>query len=106
MVAKWMHVALPEKVKPKHPIDALLADGAKTAMKEIELPIDGFPIGKKIIDLDFPKTAIIAMIKRDEKYLTPNGATELEGGDVLIVLSDKEEGILLVEDCLKGEKVE
>jgi cell volume regulation protein A len=106
VVAKWLHVALPEKAKPKHPIDALLSEGAKTAMKEIELPVDGFPIGKKIIDLDFPKTAIIAMIKRDEKYLTPNGATELEGGDVLIVLSDKEEGIQQVEECLKPEKVE
>ena len=59
--------------------------------------------GKKIVDIQFPRTAIIAMIKRDDKYLTPNGSTVLEGDDVLIVLSDKEEGIRSVEACLNLE---
>lgn len=104
VVAKWLHVALPEKAKPKNPIDVFLSEGAKTAMKEIELPTAGFPIGKKIIELEFPKTAIIAMIKREDKYLTPNGSTVLQGDDVLIVLSDKEEGIQKVEECLNVER--
>lgn len=105
LVAKWLHVALPEKAKPKDPIDMLLSEGAKTAMKEIQLPTSGYPVGKKIVDIQFPRTAIIAMIKRDDKYLTPNGSTVLEGDDVLIVLSDKEEGIRSVEACLKLESV-
>jgi cell volume regulation protein A len=106
LVAKWLHVALPEKAKPKNAIDILLSDGAKTAMKEIQLPTSGFPVGKKIVELDFPQTAIIAMIKRDGKFLTPNGSTALEGNDELIVLSDKEEGIRKVEECLNIENVD
>lgn len=106
IVAKWLHVALPEKAKPKDPIDMLLSEGTKTAMKEIQLPLTGYPVGKKIVDLNFPQTAIIAMIKREEKYLTPNGSTQLHGEDVLIVLSEKEEGIRDVEESLKMEDVE
>ncbi|MEX2594089.1 MAG: potassium/proton antiporter [Anditalea sp.] len=106
VVAKWLHVALPEKAKPRNPVDMLLSEGAKTAMKEIRLPTTGYPVGKKIVELEFPKTAIIAMIKRDEQYLTPNGSTVLEGDDVLIVLSDKEEGIHKVEACLNIENAD
>nr|WP_245558412.1 hypothetical protein [Fulvivirga imtechensis] len=50
--------------------------------------------------MDFPKTAIIAMIKRNGNFLTPKGATVLEPLDTLIVLSENEEGIDLVHESL------
>ncbi len=46
------------------------------------------------------KTAIIAMIKRGEKYITPNGSSMIEPHDVLMVLSDNQTGIGQVYDCL------
>lgn len=101
VVAKWLHVSIPEKVKPLNPTEAFLAEYPKTAMREITLQPDCKMIGKKIVDLAFPKQAIIAMIKRNEKYITPNGSTELFPGDTLIVLSDSEEGISKVYECLK-----
>lgn len=101
VVARWLHVSIPEKVKPLNPTDAFLAEYPKTAMREITLQPDCKMIGKKIVDLAFPKQAIIAMIKRNSKYITPNGSTELFPGDTLIVLSDSEEGINKVYECLK-----
>src|SRR5690606_11617486 len=103
VVAKWLHVALPMKVKPKAPIDALLSDSTKTAMAEINVPAESFPVGKKIVSLEFPRSAIIAMIKREEAYITPNGSTVIEAGDILIVLSDKQAGIREVFDSLQLE---
>ncbi|RUA17937.1 MAG: potassium/proton antiporter, partial [Flavobacteriia bacterium] len=44
-----------------------------------------------IVNLNFPKKAIIAMIERDGNYLTPNGSTELQANDRLVVLTDKPE---------------
>lgn len=93
VVAKWLHVALPEKVKPKDPVDLFLSENAKTAMAEIQIPENCFAVDKKIVELEFPRTAIIAMIERDGKYLTPNGSTVLKTNDHLLVLSDKQEGI-------------
>jgi potassium/hydrogen antiporter len=93
MVAKWLHVALPEKVKPIAPTDAFLADLPKSQMVEFEIGAGNPAAGKKIVDLHFPSNAIIAMIMRKGKYLTPGGSTVIEPGDVLIVLSDSPSGI-------------
>ncbi|HET8753085.1 MAG TPA: potassium/proton antiporter, partial [Salinimicrobium sp.] len=52
VVAKWLHVALPVRIKPKSPVDAFLADGTKSLIKEITIPEDNFSIGKKIVQLN------------------------------------------------------
>ena len=57
------------------------------------------------MDLEFPKNATIAMIKRSEKYLLPIGATVLEANDRLIVLSDSEDGLSGVNDCLNNRTI-
>ena len=100
-VANWLHVSLPEKVKPLAPTEAFLSEHPRTAMEEMEIPDDSFAVGKKIVDLSFPQNAIIAMIKRNGKYLTPKGSTVLEANDTLIILSDKEEEIKKVYDKLE-----
>lgn len=100
IVARWLHVALPEKVKPKTPTDLFLNEGVKSEITEISLAEDNPSVGKRIVELDFPKAAIIAMIKRDGTFLTPKGSTVLEPNDVLIVLSENEQGIDLVHESL------
>lgn len=92
-VARWLHVALPKKVKKQSPVDAFLADGTKSLIREIVIPSDNFSIGKRIVDLHFPKNAIIAMISRNGKFLTPNGATEIEEDDTLIVLLEDQKNV-------------
>lgn len=88
LVAKWLHVALPFKAKPKSPVDSFLADGAKSFFREIVITESNHSVGKKIVQLHFPRKAIIAMISRNGKFLTPNGATEIEPEDMLIVLTE------------------
>ncbi|SDD09560.1 potassium/proton antiporter, CPA1 family [Algoriphagus faecimaris] len=93
LFAKWLHVALPEKAKPKLPIDQIFEESTKTRMEEIEIKEGDYPVEKRIVDLGFPKGAIIAMIKRGENYITPNGYTEIKAGDILIVLSSDDKVI-------------
>ncbi|MEG9327973.1 potassium/proton antiporter [Salinimicrobium catena] len=100
-VAKWLHVALPGKVKPKSPVDTFLSDGAKSLIREITIPSDNFSVGKRIVDLHFPRKAIIAMISRNGKFLTPNGATRIEEEDTLIVLMEDERSVEAVYDSLQ-----
>ncbi|NJY63836.1 potassium/proton antiporter [Salinimicrobium sp. CDJ15-81-2] len=92
-VAKWLHVALPKTVKKVSPVDAFLADGTKSLIREITIPPDNFSVGKRIVDLHFPRTAIIAMISRNGKFLTPNGATEIMEEDTLIVLMENKQNV-------------
>ncbi|MDX5338927.1 MAG: potassium/proton antiporter [Cyclobacteriaceae bacterium] len=93
LVAKWLHVTLPEAVKPRTTVDLFLSDKAKRAMSEITIPPGNHAIGKKLLELRFPPNSLIAMIERGNKFITPNGSTILEEGDILVVLSESEQGI-------------
>ncbi len=100
IVAKWLNVAMPAKAKPLSEAEKLILDIPKTAMKEIEVLSDGCAVNRKIVDLGFPKNAIIAMIKRNGKYITPNGSTVIHANDTLVVLSDHHEGLDEAAVCL------
>nr|WP_321230459.1 potassium/proton antiporter [uncultured Psychroserpens sp.] len=89
IVAKWLSVALPEQAKKLTATDLLLSENPKAEMKEILITSDYSAVDKKIVELGFPKNAIIAMIIRDNNYITPNGATKIKAQDTLIVLADK-----------------
>ena len=88
-MAKWLRVAIPEKAKKLSPTDLLFSEDPKTIMREILVGSECFATNKKIVELGFPKNAIIAMIKRGDKYITPSGSTKIESEDTLIVLADR-----------------
>ncbi|MBR9854292.1 MAG: potassium/proton antiporter [Algicola sp.] len=108
IVAKWLHVGLPESAKPLSATDELLSEHPKAVMKEIKITESCPSNGVKIVDLRFPKKAIIAMIERNGNYITPNGLTEIETNDKLVVLADKPEILDKVYESLSlkrmGEK--
>lgn len=91
VVAKWLRVALPERVKKLSATDLLLTENPKAEMKEIYIDSDFVVVDKKIVEIGFPRNAIIAMIKRGDSYITPNGSTKIEASDTLIVLADRAE---------------
>lgn len=101
LVAKWLHVSLPETVKPEEALDTFLSEQAKKVMQEITIPEDGFASGKKIVDLHFPRTALIVMINRNNEYLTPNGSTVIEPNDTLIILADTQQAMNEVHEALQ-----
>ncbi|SHI63125.1 cell volume regulation protein A [Arenibacter nanhaiticus] len=105
VVAKWLHVAMPEKDKSVSELESFLSEGPKAAMKEIDISAGCFAANKMIVDLRFPKNAIIAMIKRNGVYITPNGGTVIQENDTLVVLSDTQEGLDAVNACLKPKEL-
>lgn len=100
-IARWLHVSLPERVKPKTAVDLILREGTKSELLELVLPVGNESVGKRIVDLGFPKRAIIAMIKRGENYVTPNGSTVLEPQDRLIILAEDEHNVQHIYESLK-----
>ncbi|UMB59438.1 potassium/proton antiporter [Lutibacter sp. A80] len=105
VIAKWLHVGLPEKAKKLNATDLLLEENPKAEMKELLITSDCYAVDKKIVELGFPKNAIIAMIKRDDSYIIPNGLTIIEEQDTLIVLADRPQIFEEVYKTLKSQKI-
>ena len=100
IVAKWLNVSLPENAKPLSEIEKFILEIPKSSLQEFEILPDLSVVNKRIVDLDFPKSAFIVMIERNGQYIRPGGSTEIEAKDVLMVLADSQEDFTKVNDCL------
>ena len=100
VIAKWLHLILPEKLKYRTQTDLELTDSLKSTLTEIIIPADCKAVGKQIVQLDFPKTTTISFIQREDMYITPTGSTTIAINDKLLVLSENRESLAKVFDCL------
>jgi cell volume regulation protein A len=58
---------------------------------ELSIPENAAVAGKQIVEAGFPRGALIALVRRGEQFVVPNGDTVLRAGDTLLVLAEKEE---------------
>lgn len=93
IVAKWLHVAVSEKARRKFPLDIELEDDFKSELIQFFIPEKSEVAGKPIVQLDLPKSTLIVLIVREDKYLTPSGDTVLQPGDHLLVMADSKETV-------------
>ncbi len=100
LVAKWLNLGLPDPNKPLTEIDHLFFDLPKHLLQEFIIYPNYSAVNKKIVDLNFPKTAFIIMIKRKDEYIRPSGSTEIKPHDVLMILADSQEDFDAVKKCI------
>jgi cell volume regulation protein A len=101
IVAKWLGVALPEKEKVVSDMEKFFSNHPKSAMGEFQMQDSYFAVNKRIVDLNFPKSAFIVMIKRDGEYIRPGGSTLIKGNDLLVVLADHKDELSKIDVCLQ-----
>ena len=93
LMAKWLHVSVPEKVKRKFPLDIEIKDDVSTELFELDVMPNSKAVGKPVVELQLPRNALIVLIHRDGKYLTAKGDTVIQGGDHLLVMADNRQTI-------------
>lgn len=101
LVAKWLKVGAPEIITPYTDIDTWQPELPKSEIREIKIQPEFHAVDKKIVDLKFPKNALITMIIRNNEYITPTGFTVIEPNDTLVVISDTQEELHKAESCLR-----
>ena len=104
-MARWLHVALPARVKTIMPADILLSEPLNSEMAEVTVSSDSPSSGMKIIDLGFPQNARIALLRRGDKYLIPDGQTIIMPEDKLILIAGSKEILSSVVDNLCSAKL-
>lgn len=90
LMARWLKLSIPESAR-NYPLDIELSDEVKSELVEITLPKNSPKAGKTLVELDLPKPALIVLIKRGQKFITPNGSTMLEAGDRLMIMADNQQ---------------
>jgi cell volume regulation protein A len=91
LVAKWLKVIVPRKVKRVTALDMELYDTIQSELVELILPGSSPAVGREIVKLNLPKPTLIVLLVRDGKYIQPNGSTVLEEGDKLLLLANNKE---------------
>lgn len=104
LFAKWLQLGTPDPNKPLSELDHLFLDLPKPLLQEFTIEYKDFAANKKIVDLNFPKSAFIVMIKRNDEYIRPGGFTEIQPNDILMVLADSPDDFEAVKACLKQNK--
>ena len=57
---------------------------------EITLTDESLLHGNTLKELKLPEGMLVMMIKRDDRFIVPNGTAELRAGDRLLIISDAE----------------
>ena len=86
-------LGLAGKNKPQNKLqtfDIELSDDIKSSMTELTLSEEHLSHGKRIMDMPMPENTLAVMVKRNDHYFVPKGATELEPGDTLLLISDND----------------
>lgn len=89
LVAKWLGVDAPAVPKRLYPIEYNPMDGLKSELKEVPILSGSRLDGKAIVELGLPDGFLVILIARDNDFMVSSGGTVLQGGDTLLVLSDK-----------------
>lgn len=100
MVAKWLNLTLPEKIKQRTNADFENFETAKSGLTHIYIPSNCQIVGKAIVQLGLPKTSFISLIQRDGKYILPSGSVKIEANDTLHLLTENEDALTKAYECL------
>ncbi len=87
-VARRLGVDEPIREATRYPIEMEESSALDSDMVEVRVPDGSDAIGRKILDLGLPEQVLVVLIGRGRRFLVPRGATTIEAGDTLLVLSD------------------
>jgi trk system potassium uptake protein TrkA len=68
------------------------------SIAEIPIPQSAPSVGKKIWEINLPKEVIIGCVLRGENTMVPRGDTRLLAGDILVLISSKENQISAIKE--------
>jgi len=100
LVAKWLKLTVPVKLKKKSTLDLELAWKTKSLYTTVTIESGFHCVGKSIVELGLPNSIIIALIERNNKFFISDGSTKLLKGDVLYIMADGEESLTSLSSCL------
>lgn len=91
LIARWLGLDAPEAGDQMKQVEFEFPYDDYSDKIEFTLPATSRALGKQIVDLSLPKSALIMLIERGDASLVPRGGTVLKQGDKLLVLAEIED---------------
>lgn len=105
VVAKWLHLDKSITAARHYPLEIELTDSFRKQLVEVSIPENCPQANKRVVDLGFPRNALIVMIERNKQYITPNGSTVILPGDNLLVMTNSIRDLQSINACLQINQV-
>ena len=91
LVAKKLNLDTPQKeVHSLEHFDLDLPDEIQSSAREVEVTEKLLAKGNTLKELSIPPRTLVIMVRRGEDFFVPTGSSELQLGDQLLVISDKD----------------
>jgi len=105
-IAKWLGLTRPSATKTRYPLEIERRNDFHNELVELIIPEGCFSDGKSVVELGIPPNALIVLINRDGKFITPNGSTVIQAGDKLLVMTNNVVDLEQVNSCLGIKSLE
>lgn len=91
LVAKKLRLDTPpEEERSLEHFDLDLPDEIQSSAREVEITDKLLTKGNTLKELSIPPRTLVVMVRRGEDFFVPTGSSELQLGDQLLVISDKD----------------
>lgn len=104
-IAKLLRLHKNQDAARRYPLELELTEGFKNELVEVSIPADCPQAYKRIVDIGFPRNALIVMIERNKQYITPNGNTVILPGDNLLVMTNNRRDLQAINMCLQINQI-
>ncbi|NDV66955.1 potassium/proton antiporter [Bacteroides sp. 224] len=92
-VARLLNLSIPlEKTGNDFGIE--LPEEINSNLRDVTVTLEMLEKADTLKDMDLPIGTLVMIVKRENEYLIPNGTLKLKEGDKLLLISEKEKGIL------------
>lgn len=90
-MARKLNLDTPQaEIRSLEHFDLDLPDEIQSSAREMEVTEKLLANGHTLSEIDIPPKTLIIMVRRGEDFFVPTGASELQLGDQLLVISDKD----------------
>lgn len=91
-VARKLSLSIPEEKKKKSDFgfDIEFPEEVKSVMFEVKITKESLKNGNKLMEIPLPEKSLVVMVKREKYFFIPRGNTQLEEGDLLLMITDDE----------------
>lgn len=104
LAARLLRVERPKGFRQESALDIELSKQLTGTLLSLTVPPDSLAVEQLIVDLHFPKDAQIILIERKGQFTSPDGSTEIEANDRLMVMAKRPEKLEPVIERLSLER--